>query len=184
MDASRLEAQAGSQASRPEEITGTFGIFTQTVLPSPVIQWILSARLRSKHHNDVVFVGQQRIQIKEAALGGYLEFVTEKTDFGGTIVQAKALNVSTQLPWESQLRSDGIAGGKGVDPELLDDLPAQILVVTLDLKQILFLCCSHNTFITFRRPLPVNVSLPEKFGRHVAVDPKSVIPLPINIDTR
>lgn len=185
MDANRLEPHASGQASRPEEINGTVGIFTQTVLPSPVIQWILPARLRSKHHNDVVFVGQQRIQIKEAALGGYLEDVIEKTDFGGSIIQAKALNVSTQLPWESELRTDGIVGGQGVDPDVLDDLPAQILVVTLDLKQILFLCCSRtqNTFITFCRPLPVNVSLPEKFGRHVAVDPKSVTHFLFRIDT-
>lgn len=175
MDVDLPEHHAGSLASRPQEITGLFGIFTQTVLPSPVIQWILPARLRSKHHNDVVFVGQQRIQIKEAALGEYLEDVTEKNDFGGSIIQAKILNVSTQLPWESQLRTDDSSAGKEVDPALLDDLPSQILVVTLDLKQILFLCCSRSAddpFITFRRPLPVNVSLPEKFGRHVAVDPK------------
>lgn len=175
MDPDPPGRHAGSQTSRPQEIGGLFGIFTQTVLPSPVIQWILPARLRNKHHNDVVFVGQQRIQIKQAAPGGYLEEVTEKTDFGGSIVQAKVLDVSTQLSWEPQLRTDDFPAGKEIDPAILDDLPSQILVITLDLKQILFLCCSRsarNTFITFRRPLPVNVSLPEKFGRHVSVDPK------------
>lgn len=175
MDTDPPERLSSRQTPQPPEVTGLFGIFTQTVLPSPVIQWILPARLRSKHYNDVVFVGQQRIQIKEAAPGGYLEDVTEKSDFSGSIIQAKVLNVSTHLPWESQLRTSDVAATKGVDPALLDDLPPQILVATLDLKQILFLCCSpsaKDAFITFRRPLPVNVSLPEKFGRHVAVDPK------------
>lgn len=123
----------------------------------------------------MVFVGQQRIQIKEAAPGGYLEDVTEKTDFSGSIIQAKVLNVSADLPWESQVRTSDVAATKGIDPALLGNLPPQILVLTLDLKQIIFLCCSpldKGVFIIFRRPLPVNVSLPEKFGRHVAVDPK------------
>lgn len=164
-----------NRTPRPQGVTGLFGILTQTVVPSPVIQWILPARLRSKQCNDVVFVGQQRIQIKEAAPGGYLEDVTENTDFSGSIIQAKVLNVSTNLPWESQVRTSDVAAKTGIDPALLDNLPPQILVLTLDLKQIIFLCCApldQGAFITSRRPLPVNVSLPEKFGRHVAVDPK------------
>lgn len=175
MDTDPPGHHSGHQTPHPQGVTGLFGIFTQTVLPSPVIQWILPARLRSKHCNDVVFVGQQRIQIKEAAPGGYLEDVAEKSDFSGSIIQAKVLNVSTHLPWESQLRTSDVAAAKAIDPALLEDLPPQILVATLDLKQILFICCSpsaKDAFITFRRPLPVNVSLPEKFGRHVAVDPK------------
>lgn len=160
---------------RPLEMTGLLGVFTQTLLPSPVIQWILPARLRSKHHNDVVFVGQKRVQIKDAVAGGYLEDVIEKTDFGGSIIAAKVLNVSAQLPWESQLQTKESAAGKYVNPELLDSLPSQILVLSLDMKELLFLCCSpsvENAFITFRRPLPVDVGLAEKFGKHIAVDPK------------
>lgn len=176
MDVDPPEYHSGTRTPQPQGVTGLFGILTQTVLPSPVIQWILPARLRSRHCNDVVFVGQQRIQIKETAPGGYLVDVTEKTDFSGSIIQAKVLNVGTDLPWEPRVRtSDIAAAARGPEPAILDDLPPQILVVTLDLKQILFLCCSPSSrgaFITFRRPLPVNVSLPEKFGRHVAVDPK------------
>lgn len=164
-----------SPEGRPQEITGLLGVFTQTLLPSPVIQWILPARLRNKDHNDVVFVGQRRVQIKEASLGGYLEDVLEKTDFTGAIVGAKVLNVGTQLPWESQLQSQDPSAGHYITPEVLDMLPSQILVLSLDMKQLVFLCCSPsspNEFITFRRPLPVDVNLPEKFGKHIAVDPK------------
>jgi hypothetical protein len=140
-----------------------------------VIQWILPARLRNKNHNDVVFVGQRRVQIKEASLGGYLEDVLEKNDFTGAIVGAKVLNVGAQLPWESQLQSQDPSAGHYITPEVLDMLPSQILVLSLDMKQLVFLCCSPsspNEFITFRRPLPVDVNLPEKFGKHIAVDPK------------
>jgi hypothetical protein len=120
-------------------------------------------------------VGQRRVQIKEASLGGYLEDVLEKRDFTGAIVGAKVLNVGTQLPWESQLQSQDPSAGHYITPEVLDMLPSQILVLSLDMKQLIFLCCSPsspNEFITFRRPLPVDVNLPEKFGKHIAVDPK------------
>lgn len=164
-----------SEDQRPQEINGLLGVFTQTLLPSPVIQWILPARLRNKNHNDVVFVGQRRIQIKEASVGGYLEDVLEKPDFTGSIVGAKVLNVSTHLSWDSQLQTQDPSARHYITPEVLDTLPSQILVLSLDMKQLVFLCCSPsspNEFITFRRPLPVDVNLPEKFGKHIAVDPK------------
>jgi len=108
-------------------------------------------------------------------MGGYLQDVLEKTDFTGSIVGAKVLNISTQLPWDSHLETRDPSAGHYTTPELLDTLPSQILVLSLDMKQLVFLCCSPsspNEFITFRRPLPVDVNLPEKFGKHMAVDPK------------
>lgn len=33
------------------------GLLTRTVIESPVVQWILPARIRSAAHNDVVFIG-------------------------------------------------------------------------------------------------------------------------------
>ncbi|KAJ6130018.1 hypothetical protein N7512_002798 [Penicillium capsulatum] len=141
------------------------GLFTQTILPSPVIQWILPARLRSNRHNDVVFIGQKRVQIKEAIAGGYLENVNEKVDFPGSILAAKVLSVSTELPWETQLRSEDVYDG-----------PSQILILSVDMRELLFLYCSptaENEFVTFARPMPHDVSLQERFGKNIAVDPKS-----------
>lgn len=173
MPKGRSGASSGSQ--RPQELAGLLGVFTQTLLPSPVTQWILPARLRNRNHNDVVFVGQRRVQIKRATMGGFLEDVLEKNDFAGSIVGAKVLNVSTQLPWESQLQTHDPSAGHYITPEVLDKLPSQILVLSLEMKQLVFLCCSPSSpgeFITFRRPLPIDVNLPEKFGKHIAVDPK------------
>ncbi|KAJ5803392.1 uncharacterized protein N7503_005842 [Penicillium pulvis] len=141
------------------------GILTQTILASPVIKWILPARLRNKNHNDVVFVGEKRVQIKEAIPTGSLEDVAEKTDFPGSIGAAKVLNVSTELPLESQIQSEAAYDG-----------PSQILVLAVDMKELQFVyCCPSkpNEFVTFRRPFPVNVSLEMRFGKHIAVDPKS-----------
>lgn len=33
------------------------GLLTRTVIESPVVQWILPARIRSAVHNDVAFIG-------------------------------------------------------------------------------------------------------------------------------
>ncbi|KAJ5654482.1 hypothetical protein N7490_001485 [Penicillium lividum] len=141
------------------------GILTQTMLASPVIKWILPARLRSKDHNDVVFVGEKRVHIKEATGPGCLEDVADKTDFPGSIGAAKVLNVSTELPLEAQIQ-----------PGVPQYGPSQILVLVVDMKELQFLYCSPsrpNQFITFRRPFPYNVSLEMRFGKHLAVDPKS-----------
>ncbi|KAF7719921.1 Uncharacterized protein PECH_005778 [Penicillium ucsense] len=158
---------------RTRELTG---LLTQTVLPSPVIQWILPARIRCGHHNDVVFVGQRRIQVKEASDRGFLDDVTEKSDFDYPIVGAKAINVNTELPWEAQLRTtidDDSAEGAAYTAQ---DLPSQILVLSLEMRELQFLyytMSGDKKFITYRRPLPVDVDLAERFGKHIAVDPKS-----------
>ncbi|KAI2788855.1 hypothetical protein POX_e06877 [Penicillium oxalicum] len=158
---------------RSRELTG---LLTQTVLSSPVVQWILPARIRSRHHNDVVFVGQRRVQVKEASDQGFLDDITEKNDFDYQIVGAKVINVNTELPWESQLRNTVSDGQVKEAPFTTQDLPSQMLVLSLEMRELQFLYYSisgDNKFVTFRRPLPVDVDLAERFGKHLAVDPKS-----------
>lgn len=157
---------------RSRELTG---LLTQTVLSSPVVQWILPARIRSRHHNDVVFVGQRRVQVKEASDQGFLDDITEKNDFDYQIVGAKVINVNTELPWESQLRNTVSDGQVKEAPFTTQDLPSQMLVLSLEMRELQFLYYSisgDNKFVTFRRPLPVDVDLAERFGKHLAVDPK------------
>ena len=35
----------------------TMGLLTQTVVPSPVINWIIPARIRHKEKNDILVIG-------------------------------------------------------------------------------------------------------------------------------
>lgn len=163
---SSSDASPPNGSQRPLDGGEIQGILTQTVLSSPVIKWILPARLRSKSHNDVIFVGEKNVQIKEAVQAGYLADVAQKTDFRGPILAAKVLNVTTQLPLESQIQSEAVYDG-----------PSQILVLSVDMQELQFLYCSpsnHNEFITFRRPFPQGPSLGVRFGKHIAVDPKLV----------
>ncbi|KAJ5170311.1 uncharacterized protein N7500_003094 [Penicillium coprophilum] len=147
------------------------GLLTQPLIPSPIIKWILPARLRDKHHNDVVFIGERRIQIKEALPSGHLQDVVEKSDIEGSLIGAKVINVSTQLPWETQAPTSSI-----VHPYDRNKLPPQILFLVLDSNELLFMYCSEmgdGPFVSYNRALPRDINIADKYGRHIAVDPKS-----------
>ncbi|KAE8147869.1 mono-functional DNA-alkylating methyl methanesulfonate N-term-domain-containing protein [Aspergillus avenaceus] len=151
------------------------GLLSQTLIPSPVIQWIIPARLRSKHQNDVVFVGERSLQIKEAVSGIHLEEVISKSDFGSNIMAAKAISVGTELPWEAQMRLGGSSASAATISESQMELPPQILLLSLASRELVFLYYSMSSgrFIHHHRPLPNDVSTFERFGRNIAVEPRS-----------
>jgi hypothetical protein len=159
--------------SGPSSSKTRIGLLTHTLVPSPIIQWILPARLRSKYQNDVVFVGERSLQIKEAISGTHLEEVTSKSDFDAYITAAKVINISTELPWETQMK----LGSSNANPNLelqKDLLPSQIMVLSLASKELVFLYYSSiaGQFIHYHRPLPSDVSTFERFGRNIAVEPR------------
>ncbi|PYH41402.1 protein thtA [Aspergillus saccharolyticus JOP 1030-1] len=151
------------------------GLLSHTLVPSPIIQWILPARLRGRHQNDVVFVGERCLQIKEAVSGTHLEEVTVKHDLDSYIMAAKVINVSTELPWEAQMRLGDSRSAMSADTDLYQDLPPQILVLSLSSRELTFLYYwnAGDQFIYHHRPLPNDVSAFEKFGRNIAVEPRS-----------
>lgn len=163
-----ITAMSGNQpVSRPTCLTA---LLTQPLIPSPVINWILPARLRDKDHNDVVFIGERRIQIKEALPNGHLQDVVEKSDLEGSLIGAKVINVSTQLPWETQPPSSLMA-----HPHDKNQLPPQILFLATDSNELLFMYYSEigdGPFVSYSRPLPRDVNIADKYGKHIAVDPK------------
>ncbi|CAG8048698.1 unnamed protein product [Penicillium olsonii] len=147
------------------------GLLTQPLIPSPMTNWILPARIRHKNNNDVVFVGERGIQIKEALHSGHLEDVVEKTDFDGLPLGAKVINVNTRLPWETQLSPSSPQDST----HNFEDLPPQILFMATDANELHFMYWSYcsGQFVSYCRPLPRDVNVSEKFGTHIAVDPKS-----------
>lgn len=165
------------QATRPD--LPKTGLFTQSIVPSPIIQWLLPARLRGRHRNDVVFIGERRLQIKEAVSGIHLEDAITKTDFDSNIRAAKVINVGTELPWESQMKLRAGNVTADAETESQDDAPPQILLLSLDSRELVFLFYSSldgGQFIHYHRPLPSDVSSFERFGNKVAVDPRYAPP--------
>ncbi|PYI00154.1 hypothetical protein BO71DRAFT_436950 [Aspergillus ellipticus CBS 707.79] len=151
------------------------GLLSHTLVSSPIIQWILPAHLRSKDQNDVVFVGERYLQIKEAVSGVHLEEVTTKNDFDSYIMAAKVINVSTELPWEEEMKLGASESIRPTNPDPPQDVPPQILVMSLASRELVFLYYwnAGGQFIYHHRPLPNDVSAFERFGRNIAVDPRS-----------
>ncbi|KAJ5543379.1 hypothetical protein N7461_009382 [Penicillium sp. DV-2018c] len=147
------------------------GLLTQTMVTSPVFNWILPARLRNRHHNDVVFIGERRIQIKEAITSGHLEDIVDKTNIEGSIIGAKVINVGALLPWEPLTPSSST-----VPSPITENLPVQMLFLATSSNELLFMYCSdkgEDPFVSYSRPLPRDVGLAETYGAHIAVDPRS-----------
>lgn len=150
------------------------GLLSHTVIPSPVIQWVLPARLRSRHRHDVVVVGERHLQIKEALSDIHLEDVITKSDFGANIVAAKVIDVGAERSWETQMKLGSGNPTATANSDMQDNLPPQMLVLSLDSRELVFLYYSEldgGQFIHCHRPLPSDVSPFEKFGRNVKVDP-------------
>ena len=174
VEQTQLITEQPRQEQLPRHDPPKNGLLSQTMIPSPIVQWILPARLRSRYHNDVAFIGERRLQIKEAVSGIHLEDAITKTDFDANIVAAKVINVDTELPLESQMKL-GAGTSAATGPEMHDDSPPQILLLSLDSRELVFLYYSGlggGQFIHYHRALPADVSSFETFGRNVAVDPR------------
>ena len=156
------------------------GILSQTLAPSPTIRWILPARIRSPLHNDVVFVGETFLQLREFHYDGPLADVTAKYNVGSQILAADVLSADKEaIPVLEQVLEQKheterfLINGKPV----ANDVPPQILVITIATGQVLFLYAKtpyqgDTHFFPAKLTMPREVASSQSFGRQVAVDPK------------
>lgn len=172
----------------------TLGLLTRTVVKSPIIKAIIPARIRHRTKNDVIFVYDDAVVIKEV-LGGErieedpftnisLDDVNIKKDFDSSIQAAKIIGLprkpkiprfpgkfwgdhSPQSPLETK-----------PEPFQENEIPPQILVLSLASRVLVFLFAYydvHDTvhFVSSTQPLPAQIQLSEELGVHMAVDPHS-----------
>lgn len=142
-----------------------------------MIQYVLPARVRRRDQNDVIFIYERSLLIREIIMDTYLEDVTVNSDFDANIIAAKSVKVNQEAATKTKLN---IGIEKGLSPEEEDDggIPSHILVLTMDSRELIFLYYrssmppSDGRFIHFRRALPSDVSISERFGHLLAVDPR------------
>ncbi|KAL9078647.1 MAG: hypothetical protein Q9157_002446 [Trypethelium eluteriae] len=170
--------------------TPDLGLLSKTIIRSPVVNNILPARVRHKSLDDVVFVGEDFIQVKQIHSGGVLEHIATKSDFGSKIWASRVLGPSLQPKdarnrnWENQsLSSEDLVyeDADFDDPMDLDteqqSLPPQILALTLESQQLCFVFVrqmpdgSHE-FRQMTIPLPTSLDYLKTIGRHLATDPR------------
>lgn len=158
------------------------GLLSQTLSPSSTIRWILPARIRSKLQNDVVFVGENFVQIREALPNGYLSDVNAQLSLGAAILAAKVISAKLELvPIVEQILNQTREGERERytirGSEIGEDTPPQIVLLTLATNDIVFLFAKDTAFgktrfLYAKKHFLRNVSLSEKHGALIAVDPE------------
>lgn len=150
------------------------GILTKTVVRSPVIRWILHARIRHRRYNDVVFVGDDFIHVKQVVREGHLEHVVTKADFGAHIRAAKTFSRDFESPDD-----DLFVKGESEDAFFAKTSePPQFLVLTLSSDDLVFLYIKEDgkgnlEFVQQALPMPTFDRTLYQTGEHLAVDPSS-----------
>ncbi|KAH8912545.1 thermotolerance protein [Coniochaeta sp. PMI_546] len=172
----------------------TCGLLTRTVVETELVHFILPVRLRSPHRNDVAFVGDHFVQIRELQTDGQLQDILRKNDFGSRIRHAAVIGSMPDIRTDEKDDKDEGAPGfriKSEDGDVLMDinddssadttlgsaaLPPQMLVLVLDCGDTVFLYIrsrpdgtvefEHSRFVSPTAQLV-------RPGFHLAVDPSS-----------
>ena len=166
------------RVQRPE-----LGLLSKTIVRSPAVKWIFTARIRHPDLNDLVFVGEDHIQIVNIQRDGHLRYVGVKADFGSKI---RSACVFGKRPEDEEpdgetlnMLKTGISPSQvtSPNPKASEMMPPQILVLSLASGELHFLFsaasddhrCPHYFESSF--PLPRQPSLFQQPGKHLAVDP-------------
>ena len=177
---------AANEPSKPP----TLGLLTRTLVGSPVIKWIIPARVRHRSKNDVLFIRDRTVQIKQIHVEGdlgkgtYVEDIAAKDDFDSSIRAARILGSPRMFEADKPRKTGVDAIVKQEEMDLSEDeiilrpeLPPHILALTLESMKLVFLCAYHHDrevhFLASHRQLPSSRTYSEQLGEHLAVDPKS-----------
>ncbi|PQE23253.1 thermotolerance protein [Rutstroemia sp. NJR-2017a BVV2] len=190
-----LMDQTAEDDNMEEVESPSYGLLTQTVIPSPVVHWILPVRLRGSDLNDVAFIGDTFVEIKELKAGPHLHDVIRKDDFGFRIRNASVVG-SLDAPDSEQYSKtpgDYVKKETVADVDMIDlpetghipqpiprNLPPQFLVLQLDSgdsSDTVFLFLDHQNdgswkFVSTRRRVSKAMDKLQA-GMHLAVDPSS-----------
>lgn len=164
------------------------GVLTQTIVPSPLVHWILPIRLRGQEYNDVAFIGDTFVEIRRLGIGPHLFEVIRKDDFGSRIRNASVLGSledyekdQVRIKEESEdvdMINSSAAGDSPPSPSVF--LPPQILVLQLEEDtsgDCVFLMLHQSNdgswkFISSRRRLSKAMNKLQP-GTHLSIDPSS-----------
>ena len=158
------------------------GILSRSVFSSPYVKFILPANIRHKHLNDVVFVGEDAVHLKEVHNDGSLHHIASKEDFDGRILAARVFGESRKGEVNPEhgtpkRRQDVHAQRRSVSGGGDDALPSEIIALTLSSKALMFLWARQSSpggvklcHKTVR--LPAGASRFDRPGSFLAVDPR------------
>jgi hypothetical protein len=153
------------------------GVLTKTIVRTPVIKFILHACIRHQDLNDVVFVGEDFIHVKQVKHNGHLEHIATKDNFGCHIAAAKTFSLDHNPPSDGDefIKQEPATSQCG---NAKSDLPQQFVVLTLASDDMVFLYLKRQDdgsyeFAHQACPMPSFKNPIHRVGHHLAVDPAS-----------
>ena len=168
--------------TRPRKLP-EMGILSKTVIGSPLYNFILPANIRHKDLDDVVFIGQDFVQLKEICDYGHLRHVATKSDFKGKILAAKAfgdprkVHVNTSEKSPLLKRTSLHRSRRSMTGEQANTLPLEVIVLTLTTRALMFLWAKDGphgstTFAQKTIRLPTAASRFNRPGQFLAIEPR------------
>ena len=92
-DAKTFKFKEAAQVPEPPSL----GLLTRTIVPSPMVKWIIPARIRHPDKNDVLYITTCSVAIKEAHGDYTLTHVAIKDDFDSPIKAARICGLQREL---------------------------------------------------------------------------------------
>ncbi|KAK5044497.1 hypothetical protein LTR84_010708 [Exophiala bonariae] len=177
---------SGSSSTSSLETTSALshqytGILSRTFSTSSTVRWILPARVRSANKNDIVFVGETFVQLREFLPNGQLADATAKLDFGTQILAAQVVSAKLQIVeiMDEIIKQERDQEQYSLHGHPIDDShPPQLLVLSTSSNELIYIYARENSsgdarFIFAKRSLLRGVNLPLRQCRHMAVDSDS-----------
>ncbi|KAK5112352.1 hypothetical protein LTR62_004315 [Meristemomyces frigidus] len=152
---------------------GHAAVLTKTVIQSPVVRWLLHARVRSKDFNDAVFIGDDFVHVRQILPGGHLKHITTKDNFDARIRAAAVLDLEPQFSEDDLLvKTEDRSRIPG------NDVPQDLLVLTLSTNDLVFLYVASDAagnacFVQQPCPLPSFDRILFQPGEYLAIDAES-----------
>ncbi|KAF2732721.1 hypothetical protein EJ04DRAFT_544502 [Polyplosphaeria fusca] len=157
------------------------GILTRTVFSTPLVKLMLSANIRQKNQNDVLFLTEDSVHLKEVCAYGHLRHVATKSDFNGHILSARVFRIPRKTEVNAEHgklyeRRAVNAQRRSYMSDGADELPHELVLLTLTSRTLMFLWAETTRtgsvrFRTRTTRLPAASVRYEIPGPHVAVDP-------------
>ncbi|KAK4631737.1 hypothetical protein CLAFUW4_03604 [Fulvia fulva] len=150
-------------------------VYTKTQIRGPVVQWILHAQIRHRLCNDVVYVGEDFIEVKQVGNHGHQTLVARKNNFDAHIRAAAVFSNEDDAETEDFMVKLEADAKRTVDSPTY---PPQSVMLTLDSNDLVFLYMHEDThghpiFVQQSVPMPSFDRILFQPGEYLAVDPFS-----------
>lgn len=159
------------------------GLLSRTLSSSPCTRWIIPARIRSPSKNDLAFVGETSVHLREFISKGepHLAEATCKLDLRVTILAADVISSKIEsVPSLEQTLQQTVEDEKFTvnGRPVSEHEPPQVLVLSTAACELIFLYVHQeydgsNRFVYAKRSLLAGVDLEQQLGIHLVRDPES-----------